>query len=191
MTHAKVSWPRQAGPLVLRPPTRADLDQVLVWRNRPEVTQWLLRTTVEPEAFRQRWLSAVEDPRDHSVVAELDGEIVGTGSLEVIDGIGQFDGDTWRDAEGLIGYLIAPDHAGRGYATRILRGLLEIAFAEVGLRRITGACFAANVASWRVMEKAGMRREQHGVRDSWHAEHGWIDGYTYAILAEEWSPVVE
>ena len=191
MTHAQVSWPRQAGPLVLRPPTRADLDQVLVWRNRPEVTRWLLRTTVEPDAFRQRWLSAVEDPRDHSVVAELDGEIVGTGSLEVIDGIGQFDGDAWRDAEGDIGYLIAPDHAGRGYATRILGGLLEIAFAEVGLRRITGACFADNVASWRVMEKAGMRREQHGVRDSWHAEHGWIDGYTYAILAEEWGPVVE
>ena len=31
-----------------------------------------------------------------------------------------------------------------------------------------------------------MRREQHGVRDSFHADHGWIDGYTYAILADEW-----
>ena len=31
-----------------------------------------------------------------------------------------------------------------------------------------------------------MRREQHGVRDSWHADLGWIDGFTYAILAEEW-----
>ena len=40
--------------------------------------------------------------------------------------------------------------------------------------------------SWRVMEKCGMRREQHGVQDSWHAELGWVDGYTYAILAEDW-----
>ena len=31
-----------------------------------------------------------------------------------------------------------------------------------------------------------MRREQHGVRDSFHAELGWLDGYTYAVLAEEW-----
>ena len=31
-----------------------------------------------------------------------------------------------------------------------------------------------------------MRREQHGVQDSWHAELGWVDGYTYAILAEDW-----
>ena len=54
---------------------------------------------------------------------------------------------------------------------------------------MTGACFADNIASSRVMEKCGMRREQHGVRDSWHAELGWIDGYTYAILAEEWKLV--
>ena len=31
-----------------------------------------------------------------------------------------------------------------------------------------------------------MRREQHGVRDGWHADLGSIDGYTYAILADEW-----
>ena len=31
-----------------------------------------------------------------------------------------------------------------------------------------------------------MRREGHSVRDAWHAELGWIDGYEYALLAEEW-----
>ena len=36
------------------------------------------------------------------------------------------------------------------------------------------------------MEKLGMRREQHGVADSFHAELGWVDGFTYGILAEEW-----
>ncbi len=30
-----------------------------------------------------------------------------------------------------------------------------------------------------------MRREQHGIRDSWHAELGWVDGFTYAVLADE------
>jgi RimJ/RimL family protein N-acetyltransferase len=57
---------------------------------------------------------------------------------------------------------------------------------DLGLHRVTAGCFADNVASWRVMEKLGMRREQHGVRDSWHADLGWIDGYTYGILSEEW-----
>jgi hypothetical protein len=38
----------------------------------------------------------------------------------------------------------------------------------------------------RILEKVGMRREQHGIGDSWHAELGWLDGYTYAALAGTW-----
>ncbi|UOE42507.1 GNAT family N-acetyltransferase [Agromyces larvae] len=188
MTTPVVSWPIVAAPLVLRPPTADDLEQVLRWRNRPEVTRWLLRTTVDPDAFRSAWLAGVDDPHDHAVVADLDGVIVGTGSLEVVDAMGQTDGAAWRRAEGSLGYLIDPAYAGRGYATTIARSLLDVAFTTLGLHRVTAGCFADNTASWRVMEKAGMRREQHGVRDSWHAELGWIDGYTYAVLADEWPP---
>jgi RimJ/RimL family protein N-acetyltransferase len=186
VTSPDVTWPRPAGSLTLRPPTRDDLEQVLVWRNRAEVTRWLLRTTVEPEAFTKAWLESVEDPHQHTAVALLDGVVVGTGSLDVRDGIGQFDGDAWRGSEGELGYLVDPDHAGRGFATAIGGAMLDLAFTDLGLHRVTAGCFADNVASWRVMEKLGMRREQHGVRDSWHAELGWIDGCTYGILAEEW-----
>jgi RimJ/RimL family protein N-acetyltransferase len=186
VTTPHVSWPRTAGPLTLRPPTPEAIEGILAWRNRPEVTRWLLRTTVDPDAFRAAWLGVVDDPRDHSAVAELDGVVVGTGSLQVRDGMGQFDGDAWREAEGELGYLIDPAHAGRGFATAIAGAMLDLAFGELGLHRVTAGCFADNVASWRVMERLGMRREQHGLRDSWHAELGWIDGYTYGILAEEW-----
>jgi RimJ/RimL family protein N-acetyltransferase len=186
MTTPDVTWPRRAGALVLRPPSSSDLDEVLGWRNHPEVTRWLLRTTVDPDRFRDVWLASVDDPDDQAVVAVLDGVIVGTGSLEVRDGVGQFQGDAWRKAEGELGYLIDPAHAGKGYATHIARALLDLAFTELGLHRVTAGCFADNIASWRVMEKLGMRREQHGVQASWHEELGWIDGYTYGILAEEW-----
>ncbi|MEZ5096160.1 MAG: DNA methyltransferase [Nocardioides sp.] len=39
------------------------------------------------------------------------------------------------------------------------------------------------VVAMGFLEKAGMRREQHGVEDSWHADLGWVDGYRYAMLA--------
>ena len=51
---------------------------------------------------------------------------------------------------------------------------------------MTAGCNADNPASARVLAKNGMRREQHGIEDSWHAELGWVDGYQYAILAREW-----
>lgn len=189
MTTPEISWPRPAGPLTLRQPTAADIDQVLAWRNRPEVTRWLLRTQVEPETFRDTWLSDQGDPRDHSAVAVLEGQVVGTGSLWVTDAMGQSHAGQheWTAAEAGMGYLIDPAHAGRGYATHLARALLDLAFGEVGVRRVTAGCFADNVASWRIMDKLGMRREQHGIQDSWHAELGWIDGFTYAMLADEWT----
>ena len=56
----------------------------------------------------------------------------------------------------------------------------------LGLRRVTAGCFAGNEPSWRLMERVGMRREAHAVRDSLHRSRGWLDGLTYALLAEEW-----
>ncbi|MGO4244708.1 GNAT family N-acetyltransferase, partial [Janibacter sp. RAF20_2_2] len=94
--------------------------------------------------------------------------------------------DIWSRAQGSLGYTIDPAHAGRGHGAHLARGLLSIAFDELGLHRVTAGCFADNTPSWRVMERIGMRREQHGVKDSWHAELGWVDGYTYGILREEW-----
>lgn len=179
-------WPRRTDRLVLRPPTGSDLDAVLAWRNDPAVTRWLLHTRVDPREFRVAWRSANADPLDHRVVAVVgDGSVVGTVSLEVGDGMGQGDASPARGSEGMLGYLLDPAYHGRGYAAEMVRAALDLAFGDLGLRRVTAGCFADNVASWRVMEKAGMRREQHGIRDSWHAELGWVDGYTYAILADE------
>jgi RimJ/RimL family protein N-acetyltransferase len=183
-----IRWPRTAGPLVLRPPREEDIEPILQWRNRPEVTRWLIRTHVEPEEFRRSWLESVSDQDEHRLVALVDDEIVGVGELWVSDGMGQShaaDGP-WRRAEAGIGYLIDPAHAGRGYATAIGEALLELAFEGIGVRRVTAGCFADNLPSVRVLEKLGMRREQHGIEDSWHAELGWIDGYTYGLLASEW-----
>lgn len=184
-------WPRRTERLELRPPTEADLDAVLRWRNEPEVNRWLLRTEVDPEAYRELWRSGADDPLDHHVVALAGEDVVGTLSIGVSDGMGQGPspappGSPARQCEGSLGYLLDPAHHGRGYATEMVRFALGLAFGELGLRRVTAGCFADNVASWRVMEKAGMRREQHGVRDSWHAELGWVDGFTYGVLAEEW-----
>ncbi|GAB2984789.1 GNAT family N-acetyltransferase [Frigoribacterium salinisoli] len=56
-----------------------------------------------------------------------------------------------------------------------------------GTQGVTASCNADNIASARVLEKNGMRREQHGVEDSWHADLGWVDGYQYAMLDREWA----
>jgi RimJ/RimL family protein N-acetyltransferase len=82
--------------------------------------------------------------------------------------------------------VFSPDHAGRGYATEAVRELIRICFTDLGLRRLTANCFAGNEASWRLMERVGMRRELYTVRDSLHRSGQWLDGIGYALLADEW-----
>lgn len=159
---------------------------MLTYRNDPEVRRWLIRATAEPEVFRERWLGSVQDPYDHSCIAFVGDQPVGSAMLEVMDGMGQDDAPESLRVEGMIGYIIDPAHAGQGYASELTRDLLSLAFDELGLHRVTAGCFADNHASRRVLEKAGMRLEQYGVKDSWHCELGWIDGCTYALLREEW-----
>lgn len=170
--------------LALRAARDADVDRLLEFRNLPEVTRWLIRTEVEPESYRAAWRRATADPDDHSMVVTLDGLVIGTVSLELADGLGQ-PGMPPR-TEAMLGYLFDPAYGGRGYATEAVTAMVAYAFERLGVRRITAGCFADNLASVRILEKAGMRREQHGVGDSWHAELGWLDGYTYALLAENW-----
>ncbi len=186
MTISDVTWPQRTERLLLRQVREDDIDGLLVSRNKPEVYRWLMKTVVDVEAFRAVWMRTLTEPRDHSTVVELDGVVIGTASLEVEDAMGQDGGEPSRAAEAHIGYILDNAYAGRGYATEIATELLRISFEELGVHRAYAGCFADNTASARVLEKIGMRLEQYGVQDSWHAELGWIDGCTYAILADEW-----
>lgn len=85
-------------------------------------------------------------------------------------------------------YMMLPEARGRGLATSALRQLLASGFGDFGLHRIWACVAPVNAASCRVLEKAGMRREGHSLRNlRIHGE--WMDSYLYAILREEWRPV--
>ncbi|MGI8613965.1 MAG: GNAT family N-acetyltransferase [Nocardioidaceae bacterium] len=177
-------WPMRVGALLLRDAREDDIEPLLVVRNDPGVNRFMLRTHVDPEAFRREWLAVPSSETDFSCVAEIDGRVVAMGFLDVVHGMGQ--PEMPQLTEGAIGYIVDPALAGRGIGSDLARGLLATAFERLGLRRVTAGCNADNPASVRVLEKAGMRREQHGIEDSWHADLGWVDGYQYALLQREW-----
>lgn len=89
-----------------------------------------------------------------------------------------------RQAE--LGWVLDPAHTGHGYATEAVRALLTYCFDELGVHRVVANCFLANNTSWRLMERVEMRREGHGISESWHRSGQWPDTVTYALLATEW-----
>jgi hypothetical protein len=59
---------------------------------------------------------------------------------------------------------VRPQQTGHGYATEAVGALLDLSFNNLGLRRVTTTCIAANDASWRLMERVGMPRDLHRPR---------------------------
>ena len=56
-----------------------------------------------------------------------------------------------------LGYVVHPDHWGKGYATAALKLAIEELF-RLGYRQVFCGAFTENPASLRVMEKAGMQQ---------------------------------
>jgi RimJ/RimL family protein N-acetyltransferase len=61
-----------------------------------------------------------------------------------------------------IGWRLAKEHWGRGYATEGARAALAYGFDDLGLSEILSFTVPANTASRRVMEKIGMVRDPSG-----------------------------
>lgn len=84
-----------------------------------------------------------------------------------------------------IGWVLNPAYYRKGYASEAAQALLDYGFTKMKLHRIIATCQPENIASYRVMEKIGMRREGFFKKCIPHGDDWW-DEYYYAILQEEW-----
>lgn len=86
-----------------------------------------------------------------------------------------------------LGYAIVADHWGRGYGTDAARGMLDLAFGELCLHRVSAAIGPDNAVSIAVVDKLGMKPEGR-IRDHVFTHGAWRDSLLYAVLAAEWTP---
>lgn len=180
-------WPVRTARLLLRRAAPEDVDATWAFRRLPEVHEWLGAATATYDAYRERYFR----PRRFAdlLIVELDGRVIGDLMLKVEDGWGQEEvAGRVKGVQGELGWTLDPAFGGQGYATEAVRALIGLCFGPLGLRRLHADCFLDNEPSWRLMERLGMRREVHSVKDSLHRTKGWLDGLSYALLAEEWNP---
>jgi RimJ/RimL family protein N-acetyltransferase len=182
-----ISWPVRTTRLQLRAATAADAEPTWAFRRLESVYHWLTRA---PDTYEEYRAVFADPPRlAKSLVVELDGVVIGDLMLAVEDAWAQAEvAEQARGVQAELGWSFHPDYTGQGYATEAVRELIRICFTDLGLRRVTANCFAGNEASWRLMERVGMRRELYTVRESLHRSGEWLDGMGYALLADEWAP---
>lgn len=142
--------------LLLRPLVFADAGFLYEVGSREDVSRPAgfprTRTLAASRARVRRTIAACRkgDPKplSFSIVLKAGGAWAGNVSLG------------WPHAGiGHLGYLIHPDHQGRGYATEAVRKVVEKSFARFGAHRVQATCWVKNGRSARVLRKAGLRRE--------------------------------
>ena len=169
--------------LTLREYTFEDWPAVNAYTSDPQVVQFMAFGPTTPEQTREHLQWAIEagaqQPRllyEFAVVLRAEQRVIGTATLQV---------DSRERRQANFSYLFHHDYWGHGFATEAMHCLIHFGFTELHLHRIADDCDARNLASARVMEKLGMRREGH-LRETIWKDGRWYDEYIYAILANEW-----
>jgi RimJ/RimL family protein N-acetyltransferase len=177
--------------LTLRPATADAADPTWKYRQLESVNEWLTGCPADLDAYRTlfsepaRLATTVAVTLGHDATAPIIGDFM----LRREDAWAQLDvADQARETQAELGWVLDPAYTGHGYATEAVRELLRYCFQDLGVRRATANCFRDNDTSWSLMERVGMRRELHAVRESLHRSGRWLDTVGYAILKEDWSP---
>ncbi len=84
-----------------------------------------------------------------------------------------------------IGYRIIPSERSKGYCTEAVKIAVNYLFLSKDIVRIESKANPENVASLKVLEKAGFI-EEGLTRKSVFIKGKWKDGALYSILREEW-----
>lgn len=169
--------------LILRPFQDSDLEPFAAYRADPEVARY------------QGWDTPYSVDRAAEFIAEMKAKQPATGSewyqfaVERKSSAGVIgdcafhllDGDP-RQAE--VGVTLARPHQRQGYAAEAVTRLLDYLFRDHGLHRVVARCDVDNLASARLLERVGMRREGHFIENIWF-KGAWGSEYLYAVLQRE------
>ncbi len=140
--------------LQLRPPRRDDVPAIFAYAHDPKASRFLgwppHRNESDTIDFvtdcEAKWKSGQALPW---VIIDETGRLVGMIELQL------------RTQVAGVGYVIAPDAWGNGYASEALSLVSEALFARTALHAIWAVCDVENPASARVLEKCGYVR--HGL----------------------------
>lgn len=148
--------PLQTSRLILRDYRTEDWERVHLYGSIPEFSQYELwgPNTVEDSKGFVKMMVEQTQASDRSkfdfAVCLRDGELL-------IGGCG-IRRETQESAVAYLGWAINPDFQKQGYATEAARALISFGLNQLGLAVIYATCDTRNAASYRVMEKLGMKR---------------------------------
>jgi RimJ/RimL family protein N-acetyltransferase len=143
----------------------------------PEVLRFTRVPDPPPAGFARTWL-------DHYLAGERNGGpagFVAYASDGTLVGVGVAPNVNVQGRELELGYIVAAEQRGRGYAGAILDALTRWALHEWGAQRIVLYVDVGNAPSLRVAERAGYTREGT-LRNAWVKQELRSDTALFSLL---------
>ena len=173
--------------LVLRRFTLADVDNLVSLNADPDVMRFITggipigRVEIEDELL-PAFLGYYERFDGYGFWAAVEkrtGEFLGCFYLTPPE-----DG---APGEAELGFRLRKSAWGKGYATEGSHALIRRGFTEFGVQRVVADTVAGNIASRRVLEKAGLRLARTSQQSSpYPAEGGESGDVEYALCKADW-----
>lgn len=164
--------------LRLRQFTLGDAPVVQRLADDPEIARWTFIPHPYEDGIAEDWISSHAKELDQgtgvtfAVTLKPDLQLVGAIALMKVNA-------QHRNAE--LGYWVAREHQGNGYATEAGRAALDFGFKDMDLHRIHCFHFAGNNRSGRVMRKLGMTVEGR-MKDYILRNGRYLDAVLYGII---------
>jgi UDP-4-amino-4,6-dideoxy-N-acetyl-beta-L-altrosamine N-acetyltransferase len=160
----------------IRPAGDADLAQMLVWRNQPQVrANMLTQHEISAEEHRQWYERTQQDATRLLLIVEENGAPLGFVNFA----------DVQAGAASTWGFYAAPG-AEKGAGAKIGATALEFAFNTLEIHKVCGRALAFNEASIRMHErlgfcKEGVLRQQQKINETYH------DIICFGLMRDEWN----
>jgi [ribosomal protein S5]-alanine N-acetyltransferase len=134
----------------LRTWKQEDLADLVHHANNPKIAERLTDAFPSPYTFEkgQEFLDRMMKQSPCEVMAiDLNGKVIGNIGIHPQSDVNRLNAE--------LGYFIGEDYWGKGYATEAIQLMVEYGFKNFPIERIFARPFGSNIASQRVLEKAG------------------------------------
>lgn len=158
--------------------TNEDAPEILALRGNPETMKFIPRplTTNIDEALAH--IKIINDKIDENL--DINWAVTEKGSDKCI-GIMGFYRTQPEHFRTELGYMISPEHNGKGYVTKAVRTLLNYAFNTLNFHSIEAVIDSRHVASERVLQKNGFIKEAH-FKENFYYNNEFTDTVIYGLL---------
>jgi RimJ/RimL family protein N-acetyltransferase len=157
----------------LRVIEKEDLPLLADWCNNPD---FLGPFVWFPQASKTEWEKRYDSfTRDTKwfFIEKKDGTKIGT--------VFHFPSGNYME----IGYILVPSERKKGYCSEAVKIMVDYLFLSKELVRVQAITDLDNLASQRVLQKAGFKKEGI-IRKAGLTRGEWADAYLFSIIREEW-----